>query len=97
MSGDGGGAAGSRALSVSDRVVWLGSLGTRLGTVRWLGELPELRPGPTVGIELVSGHEPAVIARMSSWSKRFEPIVARMSGWVGRFTISGMGTTIGLI
>ena len=40
-------------LSISDRVVWLGSLGTRLGTVRWLGELPELRAGTTVGIELV--------------------------------------------
>ncbi|XP_037068755.1 uncharacterized protein LOC119090065 [Pollicipes pollicipes] len=37
-------------LSVSDRVVWLGPLGTRIGTVRWLGELPHR--GITVGIEL---------------------------------------------
>ena len=41
-------------LAPADRVVWLGGLGTRLGTVRWLGELPHLRPGTTVGIELVS-------------------------------------------
>ena len=46
-------AADAPPLSVSERVVWLGSLGTRLGTVRWLGELPELRAGTTVGIELV--------------------------------------------
>lgn len=39
--------------AVSERVVWRGPLGTRLGTVRWLGELADLRPGTTVGVELV--------------------------------------------
>ncbi|XP_043196812.1 uncharacterized protein LOC122367610 [Amphibalanus amphitrite] len=48
----GGAGAYASVFSVSDRVVWLGSLGTRLGTVRWLGELPQLRSGTTVGIEL---------------------------------------------
>ena len=54
MAGEDGATEGATSLSVSDRVVWLGVLGTRLGTVRWLGELPELRPGTTAGIELVS-------------------------------------------